>query len=450
MFPELIVALGLFAGPAAVPKETIDLMSFEAPAGWTREVKAGEYTVFTRINKEKRTFCRIFVMANILSKGSLQADFDEEWKNLVVDQYHPAKPGKFSEPGTKDGWQMKSGTVPYAFGDAEVTARLTTMSGYGNAASIVALSSSDDFAPAIRKFLDSVEMKKMSAVVTPPATTASVPAPSSKATATTSALGTTNFDDGWVSNAREDFVEVSKGTTRVLIHYPNKKADAYNSVLLDGLKTAWEVLVAGEGRYGAIRNLEFKPAGGWESIEFAEADSTEKATGSAVHVVLFKKNYNNGSGRYLEFVTPNKAAFEKEFGAYGADWEKLEHMANYNKFIVSAAELQGKWTSNFSGAISYVNAVTGFSAGMDTHASNENFQFGPGNSYKWDLGVQSGMVGNIKFQSVKSKGQFSVPNGWHVTFSDIEGKPRTFDASFSHIKGLKVLWLDSTPYAKAD
>lgn len=441
---SVVVALVLLA---VSPKETVDLVTFEAPAGWTREVKPGVCTTFTSTNKEKRTFCQIFLMLSTASKGSLQADFDNEWKNLVVDQYHPTAAGQFSETATKDGWQTRSGTAPFTFGGAAATARMTTMSGYGKVVSIVAVNSSEDFVPAIRKFIDSVEMKKPAAIPT------QTPAQIAKAANPPPAmqtLGTTNFDDGWVANAREDFVEVSKGTTRVLIHYPNKKADAYNSVLLDGLKTAWDVLVAGEARYGAIRNLEFKPAGGWESIEFAEADSSEKATGNAVHVVLFKKNYNNGSGRYLEFVTPNKAAFEKEFGAYGSDWEKLEHMANYNKFIVSAAELQGKWTSNFSGAISYVNAVTGFSAGMDTHASNENFHFGPGNAYNWDLGVQSGMVGNIKFQSVKSKGQFSVPNGWHVTFSDIEGKPRTFDASFSHIKGLKVLWLDSTPYAKAD
>jgi hypothetical protein len=261
---------------------------------------------------------------------------------------------------------------------------------------------------------------------------------------------TTNFDDGWVATDQPDWVQVNKGITRVLIHYPNKKADAYNSVVLDGLKNAWNILVA--PKYSTISNLLFRPVGGWQTIEFAEADAVEK-TGKPVYVVLFKMNYSNGSGKYLEFITPDKSSFEQEFGAYHANtygWEKMESMANYNKFAIAASDLKGKWSSDFSGAIQYVNANTGLDAGMDTHASAEDFQLGPGNNYKWDLGVASGAVGNIKFQSVKSSGAFSVSGTWKINFSDIGGKPRAYDAYFSCIKGLRILWLDNRPFAKVE
>ena len=262
---------------------------------------------------------------------------------------------------------------------------------------------------------------------------------------------TTKFDDGWTSTVQEDWVQVTKGATVVLIHYPNKKADAYNSVVLEGLKNAWNVLVA--PRYRTAGNFEFKPITGWQAIEFAEADAVEKTTGKTVHVVLFKMNYSNGSGRYLEFITPNKNSFEQEFGAYHqttSGWEKLENMANYNKFGIAAADLKGKWTNDFSGSLSYVNAYTGASAGTDTHASVENFLFGPGNAYRWDLGVASGAVGNIKFQGVKSSGRFSVPGIWQATFSDIEGRPRTFNAYFSCIRGARILWLDGKAFGKLE
>jgi len=117
-------------------------------------------------------------------------------------------------------------------------------------------------------------------------------------------------------------------------------------------------------------------------------------------------------------------------------------MAFRNKFAIAASDLTGKWTNNFGGSIQYVNAYTGFDAGTATHASAENFLFASGNTYKWDLGVASGMVGNIKFQSVKSNGKFSLPNNWQISFSDMEGKPRTFNAYFSCIKGFRILWLD--------
>lgn len=261
---------------------------------------------------------------------------------------------------------------------------------------------------------------------------------------------TTNFDDGWVATEQADWVLVSKGVTRILIHYPNKRADEYNPDLLGGLKNAWDVLVA--PKYNTVGNLLFRPVSGWQSLEFAEADAVEK-NGKSVYVVLFKMNYSNGSGKFMEFITPDKQTFEQEFGAYHqstSGWEKMESMANYNKFAIAASDLIGKWSSNFSGVTQYVNAITGLDAGMDTHASAENFQIGPGNSYKWDLAVASGPVGSIKFQGVKSIGIFSVPSNWTVNFSDIEGKPKTYDAFFSCIKGLRILWIDGKPFAKVE
>ena len=265
------------------------------------------------------------------------------------------------------------------------------------------------------------------------------------------AFTTTNFDDGWVATVQEDWVQVKKGNIMILIHYPNKRADEYNSVLLDGLKNAWNVLVA--PKYSSASNMEFKPISSWESIEFAEADVVERATGKTLHVVLFKKNSTSGRGKYLEFIAPDKKSFEQEFGPYhqsSSGWEKIESMGGYNKFAIAASDLRGKWTNQFSGTTQYVSAVTGLDAGMTSHASVQNFDFGPGNIYKWDLSVASGVVGNLKFQNVNSSGRFSMSGNWQVNFSDIEGKPRTYDTYFSCVKGLRILWVNDVAYGKVE
>ena len=185
----------------------------------------------------------------------------------------------------------------------------------------------------------------------------------------------------------------------------------------------------------------------------------EKATGKTVYVVFFKKNLSSGSGKYIEFITPDKKTFEQEFGTYenasanfgsGTGFNKMVNMVNYNKFAVAASDLNGKWTSNFTGLTQYVNAYTGVSAGADTHASNENFEFGAGQMYKWDLVVASGFIGNIKFQSVKSSGKFTVVNNWQVSFSDLEGKPKTYNVQFVCIKGARVLWIGETGFGKKE
>ena len=446
----LLCVLFAFTGNSFAQTETFDLITYTPPAGWKKEVKENSYTSFTISNQQTKNYCQIFIMLSIESKGGINEDFDNEWQNLVVKNYKVSESPKLTEPTLENKWKTKSGLAPFTFNNGNGIAMLTTISGYNKAISIVTVTNSTDYMPAIQSLLESIEMKIPDKVETnqqQPTNNQLSPA----AIKSSFTFNTTNFDDGWTSTVQEDWVEVTKGNIKVLIHYPNKNADAYNSVLLDGLKNAWNVLVA--PKYSSASNFEFKPITGWQSIEFAEADMVEKNTSKTVHVVLYKMGYSNGSGRYLEFITAKKSSFEQEFGSYHETtygWENMEKMANYNKFAVAASDLNGKWTNDFSGMTQYVNAYTGADAGANTHASNQNFEFGAGNTYKWDLAVASGFVGNIKFQSVKSNGKFSVPNNWQVSFSDIEGKPKTYNVQFTCIKGARVLWIDGTGFGKKE
>jgi hypothetical protein len=440
-FKILLFAICAIAGKAYAQKESFDLVSFTPPKEWKKEIQEN-FISYTITNKVKNTWCRIAVIKSTISKGNIELDFASEWQELVVVPYKTNGAPTTNDVQEKQGWKIKAGAGKFVFGNSDALAMLTTISGYSRCVSIVTITNDQGYLKNIGTFISSVDLKK------PDAQKITTPVASSGF-----AFTTTTYSDGWVATAEADWVLVAKGTTKVLIHYPNKKADTYNSVLLDGLKNAWDVLVA--PRYSSASNMQFKSTGGWEPIEFGEADMVERTTGKTVHVVLFKKNYSNGSGKYVEFITPDKQSFEHEFGAYnesmaGSGFEKMENMAFLNKFAVAATDLSGKWTSNFSGAIQYVNAYTGFDAGMDTHASAENYQFSSGKMYKWDLAVASGPVGNIRFQTVKSNGVFTMNGNWKVNFSDIEGKPRSYDVFFSCIKGLRILWIDNKPFAKVE
>ncbi|HEX2683526.1 MAG TPA: hypothetical protein VHL77_06320 [Ferruginibacter sp.] len=114
-------------------------------------------------------------------------------------------------------------------------------------------------------------------------------------------------------------------------------------------------------------------------------------------------------------------------------------MTNYNKFAIAAGDFTGTWSSDFTGVQQLYNVYTGNYAGMNINQSNETFQFGVGNSYNWKLLAVNGMVGNAKFAQVKSAGKFAVLNNRQVKFSDIEGKPRTYNAFWSCIKHARIL-----------
>ncbi len=446
----ITIALLFSAGASAQSPDSFDIASFQAPKGWTRE--ANDKTIqFTTENKAERTYCVLTMLKSLPATGTSVENFNLAWASLVKGAVNPTSPPEMLPSANEGAWAIEIGYSPFEKNGQKGVAMLATISGSGTMLNVLILTNTQAYEKDITAFLESIDLKRP--VVEPPSKPTVPAASPAKPPAISSgyAFTTTNFDDGWTSTIENDWVRVSRGAVVVLIHYPNKQADTYNSVLMDGLKNAWDVLVA--PRYPTGRNLEFKPITGWQSIEFAEGDLTEQGSGKTVHVVLFKMNYQNGSGRYLEFITPTKQAFEQEFGPYHqgtSGWEKLESMANYNKFGIAASDLKGKWTNDFTGALSYVNAYTGASAGMNTHSSVENFSFAPGGTYSWDLGVASGFVGNIKFQSVKSSGRVSVPNVWKLTFSSIEGKPRTFDAHFSIIKGARILWLDGKAFGKVN
>lgn len=252
----------------------------------------------------------------------------------------------------------------------------------------------------------------------------------------------TNWDDGWVSTVKEDFVEVVKGNIKVLVHFPNKTADAYNSVLKDEDYTAWNTLVA--PRYSNLKILEWKSIQSWESISFMEGDATENATGKNVHIVLFKKHYSNGSGRYLEFITDTKTDYENEFGPYHKtefDWDKTANMQYRNKFSVAANDIIGKWSTTDYASISYYYVNTGGSAGTSATSTADEFTFLPGDNYQSQHSGASGMVGSMKFSNQEYKGQSTVTN-WNIVLTNrFQGATEKYDSYFEAVRGGRALIL---------
>ena len=440
-----LLLLVCFCANVFAQKETFDIISYTPPQGWDKEVKTS-VTSYTIVNKQKKTWCQLGVFSSTTSKGGITQDFESEWQELIVKQYHTTEAPQETDVPDADGWKIRSVGSKFIFNKADALAMLTTFSGYGRAVSIVAATNTQDYIADIQNLIASIELSKPDTTVTA-ANNLPVNTTPSPVNTGNFAFTTTNFDDGWISTVQQDWVQVTKGNIKVLIHYPNAIADAYNSVLKESDYTAWNTLVA--PRYSNLANFEWKTIQSWQSITFVQADATENANGKNVHIVLFKEHYSNGSGAYLEFVTDTKADYENEFGAYRQEsygWEKTANMQFRNKFAIGASDLSGTWTSNFSGMTQYVNAYTGTSAGADTHASSQKFIFGEDGTYKWDIGVASGFVGNIKFQSAKSNGKFTLTNAWQIHFSEMEGKPKTFDAYFSCVKGSRILWLSDVTY----
>jgi hypothetical protein len=254
-------------------------------------------------------------------------------------------------------------------------------------------------------------------------------------------FSTTNFDDGWTATEQADWVEVTKGSIKVLLHYP-KEGTIFPADPEPLTNAAWNILVA--PHYSSLKNYKTAYISTYNRPYLGMGYATEIASGKEVFVVLFRQ----GQTGWLEFVAPDKTSFiqQYKFDPETIRWDSesdlmnpLANMTVYNKFAVDASDFKGKWTSDFTGIQQLYNVYTGDYAGMHMNQSNEEFVFGDGGTYNWKLLVVNGMAGNAKFTEVKSSGTLSVPNNWQVHFTKIESGPKTFNTFWSCIKGARIL-----------
>lgn len=164
--PLLVVlaVLLLSTDLASAGKQTVDIVQFTPPAAykkaaWVKEIKKGVHQTYTVIDKEAGTYCRIGIYYSTESKGDLDAEFLREW-GLVLKEHAVTGPAQVTDPREENGWRIRAGVATFEFDGKPAFAMLTTFTGYGRTTSIVALTSSEAFFPAIEKFIGSVELKK--------------------------------------------------------------------------------------------------------------------------------------------------------------------------------------------------------------------------------------------------------------------------------------------------
>ncbi len=429
-------------------KQQFDALSFTPPAGWTKDQKENLIT-YTRVDQQKNTWCKIAVIKSTVGKGSIDNDFQSEWKDLAVTPYQVSGSPSVKALAKVSGWNVKEGSGSFSFDGKPTRLTLRTFSAGDRCASILVLTNSESYRKAIDDFLASVRPQAVQqAPVNPPTQAPPVKTEASKPMAAGNfQFNTTNFDDGWTSVVKEEWVEATKGNVKVLLHYPRAEDKKYISQHDEATRFFWNLYVA--PRYSNIRefwmldyNMSYEPA------TYANAYLTDITTGKEQFVTLFSK----GRIGYIEIITPDRASFVKAFGVdkpdtYFSEWTALQNLAGLNKFAVGENDLPGKWSNTFSAANSLYNIYSGIYVGATTYASAESFTFGKNRTYNWHIVSSSGGTGmRTDIQQVKRDGTFKMVGNWQIWFSTMQFKAKTYNAYFSCIKGGRVLWLQDTEY----
>ncbi len=258
-------------------------------------------------------------------------------------------------------------------------------------------------------------------------------------------FNTTNFDDGWTGTVQENWVEVTKGTVKVLLHYPRPEEKQYISQQDDRTKFFWDLLVA--PRYSSLSNFELLSYNYSSEPAYYAAGNVTASSGNTVYVTLFSK----GRSGWIEIITPDKNTFVNTFninnpGSYFSEWEPLSRLSNYNKFAVSASDLVGKWTTQFSSSMALYNVYTGIYAGASNYASTQSFYFSGDKKYHWKLVTMRGNVAGANTEHTESDGSWQLQGNWLLSCSDIGKFAKKYNVYFSCIKGARILHMEDTGY----
>lgn len=430
---------------SAQTTETFDIATFQSPKGWQRQAAADSIQFLTE-DEKAGTFCIITLTKSIPALESPKENFEAAWETIVKGAVNVSAAPTMLPASNPEDWKAEMGTAPFEKDGVKGAVVLITVSGHGKMVNLMILMNTEAYEAAVTAFIESISLKKplvekgQPPIDAPPLGQGIRPSPVRKSSFK---FSTSNFDDGWTSTEREDWVEVVKGQFKVLIHYP-KAGTIFPADPEPLTNTAWDILVA--PRYSSLRNYKTASIANYSRPYLGMGHAVERTSGKQVFVLLFRQ----GNTGWIEFVAPDKNSFMQQykFDPETIRWDSesdlltpLIQMVNYNKFAIAESDFNGTWTSDFTGVQQLYSVYTGDYAGMNVNQSKEEFVFGAGNSYSWRLLVVSGMIGSTNYANVKSAGKFSVLNNWQIQFSKIESGPKTYNAYWSCIKGARLLHL---------
>jgi hypothetical protein len=252
-------------------------------------------------------------------------------------------------------------------------------------------------------------------------------------------VSTTNFDDGWAATPLENWVRITKENATAFLHYGLPIPDNLRSNTEEMRNYYWNTLAAPRYQISSVNKPEISSMD-YTPIYFMEADGTDNATGSPVHIA-FRIIVNNGVGNCVEIVCPSKADYDARFPTM----ESVEKMPTYNKFALSDGDLSGNWQNTNSSYAQYYNVYSGNYAGMAGVSINDSFVFNAG-SYQAEHKGASGMVGNQQFFQEKENGTYQVSH-WEINTTDQQGKTKSYNASYQAVKNGRILNMQNKQYS---
>jgi len=426
---SIVCFLCLSINSFAQVTETFDIATFQPPAGWKRQTSQVSVQ-FSTEDSGVGTFCLITLFKAVPGIGDSKKNFAAAWLTVVKEAVPVLKAPEMQPSNNPSDWAIEMGSAPFEKDGTKGVAVLVTVSGYGKMMNAMIITNSRAYESQITKFLESFSFAKP---IAPAAVDGRIPNPAPDGTGDGYTFTTSNFDDGWNAAIKSDWVEVTKGDTKVLLHYGITITDEMRRDLSNSY---WNQLAANKYRIKNLYQTNYSVLKDFPYY-FVQADVTEKATGKDAFV-SFQVIPKNGTAYCYEIVTPSKNSFSQQFPTM----DKIETLSGYNRFAIAKSDLIGTWQAGSGAFTQYYFVSSGNYAGMNITVSNLKYVFVTNTNYRTEVKA----VSNGTYASEKELGKYTVGN-WDISTTDQNGKLSNFSAWFEATKGGRILHLLNKKYS---
>lgn len=153
----LFIAMIILTGCLQAQQETYDIVTYTPPARYVKEEKDG-CIIYKFTNKKDKTWCQIGIYKNTASKGSVEADFDTEWQDIIATTFNVTDTPQ-KEPVTEaNGWKFLSGSAKLLFNNNSVATILTTCTGHHARISFLVITNASRYLEDYEKLMGSIDL----------------------------------------------------------------------------------------------------------------------------------------------------------------------------------------------------------------------------------------------------------------------------------------------------
>lgn len=414
-------------------QSSFDIFTYRIPPGFTLVDDKGP--LYYK-NTEGKNYSQLFIYPATAGQKDVERDFSKNWDFFARNPSQKVGDPETKEKDTINGWQRVFGAAKGVFNKQFFAITVSTFTKDSLTYFIAAVFTDKKFIPVTQEFIASVHpdenkfvhsLQKQSQQNT---TIQNNTQPSGSNMGISKA--TTSFDDGWVANALEDYVKLTKAGTELRLYYLDRALDDARPNTVDAPEYYWSKYI--EPYFSVIDPQK------WSGVQYPviyhmQGRAVEKATGKQCYVAI--KIVYSGGARPIVVIAPNQNSYQQQF----PHPNDIDPMLNANRFAVSAHDIIGIWKGGGGGGVEYYNAYSGTYAGMSAVSSTDEFIFNSDGTYSSRYRSASMDNGGAKFGGQDFKGSYSVTD-WNITATNrYAGKTTIFNAQLIAVKGGCLLYM---------